>query len=70
MYPETTKIISALRERNMAAMTSGAGPAVLLLIDRNHASELEVALSVVPQDWTRIAVPVDFEGVRAVPLPV
>ena len=70
MYPETTKIISALRERNMAAMTSGAGPAVLLLIDRNHASELEVALSVVPQEWTRIAVPVDFEGVRAVPLPV
>ena len=70
MYPETTKIISALRERKMAAMTSGAGPAVLLLINRNHVSELEVALSVVPQDWTRIAVPVDFEGVRAVPLPV
>ena len=54
----------------MAAMTSGAGPAVLLLINRNHVSELEEALSVVPQDWTRIAVPVDFEGVRAVPLPV
>ncbi len=70
IYPETSAIISALRARNIAAMASGAGPAVLLLVDRNDASELEAALSVVPQEWTRIAVPIDFEGVRVLPLPV
>ncbi len=70
IYPETSVIISALRARNIAAMASGAGPAVLLLVDRNDASELEAALSVVPQEWTRIAVPIDFEGVRVLPLPV
>ena len=70
VYPETTTIISQLRAKNIAAMASGAGPAVLLLVDRNEIHELEKALSVVPADWTRIAVPIDFDGVRVLPLPV
>jgi len=69
IYPETSAIISRLRGRNIAAMASGAGPAVLVLVDRNHAQELEAALTAVPREWTRIAVPIDFEGVRVVPLP-
>jgi len=69
IYPETSAIISQLRSRNIAAMASGAGPAVLVLVDRNHAHELEAALTEVPREWTRIAVPIDFEGVRVVPLP-
>ncbi len=70
VYPETSAIICALRARNVAAMASGAGPAVLLLVDRNDAHELEDALTAVPPEWTRIAVPIDFEGVRVLPLPV
>lgn len=70
VYPETTAIIASLRSKGIAAMASGAGPAVLLLVDRNRINELETALSEVPPEWTRIAVPVDFEGVRILPLPV
>jgi homoserine kinase len=70
VYPETSLIISQLRSRKIAAMASGAGPAVLLLVDRNDAHELEGALAVIPQEWTRIAVPIDVEGVRVLPLPV
>jgi homoserine kinase len=51
-------------------MASGAGPAVLLLIDRSNVHELEEALAVVPAEWTRVAVPIDFDGVRVLPLPV
>jgi homoserine kinase len=70
VYPETTAIIAALRAGKIAAMASGAGPAVLLLVNRNEIGELEDALAVVPQEWTRIAVPVDFEGVRELPLSI
>ena len=69
VYPETSIIISQLRARNIAAVASGAGPAVLLLIDRNNVHDLEEALAVVPAEWTRIAVPIDFDGVRELPLP-
>lgn len=70
VYPETSTIISQLRARNIAAMASGAGPAVLLLVDRNDAYELENALTGVPREWTRIAVPIDFDGVRVLSLPI
>lgn len=70
MYPETSLIISQLRAKNIAAMASGAGPAVLVLVDRNEVHELEEALNVVPAEWTRIAVPIDFDGVRVLPLSV
>jgi len=69
IYPETTALIALLRAQNIAAVVSGAGPAVLMLIDKSQPAQLEVLAGLLPADWTSVAVPVDQEGVRRVEIP-
>jgi len=66
MYPETTLLLQAIRARGIAAVASGAGPAVLLLVNRAETGQLDELQELVPPDWTSVAVPVDLEGVRRV----
>jgi homoserine kinase len=68
MYPETTELINAIRSHGVAAVASGAGPAVLILINKAQARELESLSALVPKDWTSIAVPIDRTGARRVAL--
>ena len=70
IYPETTELISLLRAQKIAAVASGAGPAVLMLLDRSHPTQGEILANLLPPDWTSLAVPVDQTGVRRVEIPV
>lgn len=69
IYPETTELISVLRAQKIAAVASGAGPAVLMLLDKSHPSQAEVVANLLPPDWTSLVVPVDQGGVRRVEIP-
>lgn len=69
IYPETTELISILRGQNIAAVVSGAGPAVLMLINKSDPTQLDALAGLLPSDWTSVAVPVDHEGVRRVEIP-
>jgi homoserine kinase len=66
MYPETTQLLQSIRARGIAAVASGAGPAVLLLVNKSESDQLDQLRELVPSDWTSVAVPVDLEGVRRV----
>lgn len=66
IYPETTALIESMRAEGIAAVASGAGPAVLLLVDRSHPEHARTVTRLVPPEWTSVAVPVDLEGVRRV----
>jgi homoserine kinase len=66
MYPETTELLKSIRARGIAAVASGAGPAVLLLMNKAENSHLGDLQELIPPDWTSVAVPVDREGVRRV----
>lgn len=66
IYPETTELIKAIRDKGISAVASGAGPAVLVLINKNQTPDVNVLESVLPADWTTVAVPIDREGVRRV----
>ncbi len=69
IYPETTDLISQLRAEKIAAVASGAGPAVLMLLDKSHPAQGDVLMNLLPSDWTSLAVPVDQGGVRRVEIP-
>lgn len=69
IYPETTELIAQLRAKKIAAVASGAGPAVLMLINKSDPQQLDALAGLLPLDWTSVAVPVDQEGVRRVDIP-
>lgn len=69
IYPETTELIARVRSLGIAAVASGAGPAVLMLINKSKPEQLEGLSALIPSDWTSVAVPVDREGVRRVEIP-
>ena len=69
IYPETTELIALLRAKKIAAVASGAGPAVLMLINKSDPQQFDALAGLLPLDWTSVAVPVDQEGVRRVDIP-
>lgn len=69
IYPETTELIALLRAQKVAAVASGAGPAVLMLINKSEPRQLDVLAGLLPTNWTSVAVAVDRMGVRRVEIP-
>lgn len=67
--PETDALIRVLREHDLAAVVSGAGPSILVLADdpsqRLVASELIAKHSTTP--WNSLLLAVDFRGATVVP---
>jgi homoserine kinase len=61
-YPDSHALVSELRSRSIAAVISGAGPAVLALTSDDD--ERAAAMALAPTDWTALAVPVDRDGAR------
>jgi homoserine kinase len=61
--PETSRLISSLRERGHPAVVSGAGPSVLVL-EGDPQNRLEAIQFVKEQfsDWRPLALAVDFKG--------
>lgn len=68
VYPETIRIIDGFRSQGVAAVASGAGPAVLVLMPKENAPDFERFATHVSEEWARIAVPVSYHGARQVPL--
>ncbi len=60
-YPETMELVDELRGRGFAACVSGAGPSVLVLVERAAAAEVEADPS-----WRRLipGIPVHGAGVH------
>jgi homoserine kinase len=65
--PDTANLMVSLRSKAIAAVVSGAGPSVLALA--RDAVEVDAALDQTPAGWQGLAVPVDPEGARIVPIP-
>jgi homoserine kinase len=61
-YPESHRLVVALREASLAAVISGAGPTVLAFTTDDD--ERAVATAAAPQGWRTLTVPVDVEGAR------
>jgi homoserine kinase len=61
--PDSADLVSRLRERELAAVVSGAGPTVLVL-GRSEA-DLDLARELTPTGWRIEAPGVDYEGARA-----
>jgi homoserine kinase len=68
--PETDALIRVLREHDLAAVVSGAGPSILVLADdpsqRLVAAELIAEHSTTP--WNSLLLAVDFRGATVIPL--
>ena len=69
IYPETAALLRAIRAQGIAAVASGAGPAVLILLNKSQTPDLASLESTLPSDWTTVAIPIDREGVRRVEIP-
>jgi homoserine kinase len=57
--PDTIALVTALRNRGLAAVVSGAGPSVLVVADVERSAEVRA----VATGWDVRALPVDREGV-------
>ncbi|WP_022884242.1 homoserine kinase [Glaciibacter superstes] len=70
--PETSRLVSLLREREFAAVVSGAGPSILVLADdparRLIAAELVAEASETP--WQALMLAVDFKGATVITHPI
>ncbi|WP_238439401.1 homoserine kinase [Microbacterium sp. JZ31] len=62
--PETSALVSALRERGFAAVVSGAGPSVLVLADGpgRRLEAAEVVAQTATGSWQSLMLAVDFLG--------
>ena len=61
-YPDSHRLVVALREASLPAVISGAGPTVLAFTTDDE--ERGVATAAAPQGWRSVVVPVDTEGAR------
>jgi homoserine kinase len=61
--PETAAFVSALRQRRIAAVVSGAGPSVLALIPDNQEL-IDEAKGQCPEGWSERKLKVDLTGAR------
>lgn len=61
-YPESHRLVTALRASSIPAVISGAGPTVLAFTTDDD--ERAVASAAVPTGWRVLAVPVDYDGAR------
>ena len=64
--PESLGLVDRLRGDGIAAVVSGAGPAVLAFSDGVDGPGTEQLLGRAPQDWQALALAVDRDGVRLV----
>ena len=69
IYPETAQLLQQIRAQGVAAVASGAGPAVLILLNKAQTPDLNTLQTLLPVDWTIVAVPIDREGIRRVEIP-
>jgi len=61
--PDTARLVAALRERGIAAVVSGAGPSVLVLVPDDQ--ELgDKAQDLCPEGWSAMSLPVAAQGAR------
>jgi homoserine kinase len=63
--PRSARLVAALREREIAAVISGAGPTVLALVTTRDVGAVTAAA---PPGWTVLPLAVEREGARVVPL--
>lgn len=61
--PDTKNLVSALREKSIAAVVSGAGPSVLVLVP-DEEDFVNEALSLCPDGWYATSLAVAAEGAR------
>jgi len=59
--PQTLRLVHALRADGVAAVVSGAGPAVLAFVDSSSQAAI---LARVPDGWQAMALPVDLLGAQ------
>ena len=62
--PETIDLVDALREREFAAIVSGAGPTVLVFVDGGAPEVSTAILEACPPGWEALHLAVDDRGVR------
>jgi len=64
--PDTARLVAALRKRGIAAVVSGAGPSVLVLVPDDQQL-IDEAQSLCPDGWYATSLPVAAEGARLGP---
>ena len=61
--PDTAKLVADFREKGIAAIVSGAGPSVLVLV-RDDQRLVDEAQSLCPDGWYATSYPIAAEGAR------
>jgi homoserine kinase len=64
--PDTARLVAALRDKGIAAVVSGAGPSVLVLMPDDQQL-IDDAQSLCPGGWYAMSLPIAAEGARLLP---